>query len=198
MTDRAQAKGSSAANLRVAALAGGIALSMVGLAYASVPLYRMFCQLTGYGGSTRIAQDAPQKSVGRTVTVRFDANVAQGLDWDFRPMQREVSVRLGEKAQIWYEATNRSDREIAGTAVFNVTPHQTGAYFNKIECFCFAETVLKPGQRIEMPVVFFVDPEMIDNEEAGGIDTITLSYTFFASPTPVASAPAPKVAGNGG
>jgi cytochrome c oxidase assembly protein subunit 11 len=188
---------SRAANLRVGALAGGIALSMIGLAYASAPLYRIFCELTGYGGATQVAAAGPGKPLGREVTVRFDANVAAGLPWDFRPMQREVKLRLGETATIRYEAANRGDKDMVATAVFNVSPHQTGAYFNKIECFCFTETTLKAGERIEMPVVFFVDPDMAASEEAGGVGEITLSYTFFPSQTPLASAPAPK-AGKGG
>jgi cytochrome c oxidase assembly protein subunit 11 len=156
--------------------------AMGGLAYASVPLYRLFCQVTGYGGTTQRAESIGGEIIDREITVRFDANVSPGIHWQFEPMQREIKVKLGEVATARYRATNLSKRPLTGTATFNVTPESTGIYFNKLECFCFTETTLAPGESLEMPVVFFVDPEMVDSEEAGAVRTITLSYTFFAAP----------------
>ncbi len=138
---------------------------MGGLTAASVPLYRLFCQATGYDGTTQRAESGPVKVIDRLVTVRFDANVAPGLNWQFHPMQRDVTLKLGEVTTIRYFARNLSQRTITGNATFNVTPESTGSYFNKLECFCFTETTLAPGEGLEMPVVFFVDPEMADSEE---------------------------------
>ena len=159
------------------ALAGG----MIGLAYASVPLYQLFCQVTGYGGTTQRAEAAPGTVLEREVVVRFNADVNSGLPWSFRPNQREVRVKLGETALVSYRAENRGKEPVTGTAVFNVTPEKTGAYFNKIECFCFTEQTLQPGETVDMPIVFFVDPELDQNHELATIKEITLSYTFYAS-----------------
>jgi cytochrome c oxidase assembly protein subunit 11 len=153
--------------------------AMGGLAYASVPLYQLFCQVTGYGGTTQRAEAGSASISDELVTVRFDANIAQGLDWKFYPAQRSVTVRFGETVQIAYFAENMGGELRTGSATFNVTPQQAGAYFNKIECFCFTETVVKPGEKLEMPVIFFVDPELKNTEEGKGVNTITLSYTFF-------------------
>lgn len=171
----------------VAAIGLGVAVGMVGMAYASVPLYRIFCQVTGYGGTTQRAQTAGVRILDRTIKVRFDANTA-GVDWDFRPKQREVEIRIGETKQIAYMAHNRSKQTVTGTATFNVTPQAAGAYFNKIDCFCFTEQTLRPDETADMPVVFFVDPDIVDSEELKDISTITLSYTFFPvdDPKPVA------------
>ena len=166
-------------NLRVAALAGVTAVAMLGLAYASVPLYRLFCQATGFGGTTQIAAAAPERTADRMITVRFDANTAGSLGWNFHAAQLEMKVKLGEQAMAHYRATNISDRELTGSAIFNVTPVSACVYFNKIQCFCFTEQTLKPGESADLPVVFFVDPAIADDPDAKSIGTITLSYTFY-------------------
>jgi len=167
-------------NTRIAVLCLSLVAGMAGLAYASVPLYQLFCQVTGYGGTTRAVESADGiKVIDREITVRFDANVAPGLNWEFNPDQRDITLKLGEQVQISYHATNTSSVPLTGSATFNVTPQSAGAYFNKIQCFCFTETTLQPGETLEMPVVFFVDPEIIDSIETRNLHTITLSYTFF-------------------
>jgi len=166
--------------------------AMVGMAFASVPLYRIFCSFTGYGGTTQRAKAAPQATLARTVTVRFDANVANGLGWSFRPEVRQVTVKLGEPAEVAFLAENRTAAKSSGLASFNVTPGETGAYFDKIACFCFSAQTLKAGESVRMPVVFFVDPSMVNDHELDGVDTITLSYTFF--PAAAGEAPAKPVA----
>ena len=168
-----------ARNFRVAALAGATAAAMLGLAYASVPLYRLFCQATGFGGTTQIAAAAPRETSERMMAIRFDANTAASLGWKFNAAQLEMKVKLGEQAIAHYRATNTSGRELTGTAVFNVTPVAAGVYFNKIQCFCFTGQTLKPGESADLPVVFFVDPAIAEDPDASSIDTITLSYTFY-------------------
>ena len=168
-----------ARNLRVALIAGSVAAGMVGMSYAAVPLYRLFCQVTGFGGTTQRAETAPAQSLGQTVSVRFDANTSGKLKWAFHPLQGSVTVNFGEQSMAYYEAVNRSDETLTGTAVFNVTPPQAGAYFNKIQCFCFTEQTLQPGQEVRMPVIFFVDPAILNDPEARKIQEITLSYTFY-------------------
>ncbi|MCC6982173.1 MAG: cytochrome c oxidase assembly protein [Bauldia sp.] len=155
---------------------------MVALAYASVPLYALFCQLTGFGGTPQRAEGASDQIIDRMITVRFDANVAPGLGWDFEPEVRQVRMRMGEIAQIAFRAENLTDVQTTGTATFNVTPPQVGGYFNKISCFCFNEQVLQPGESAELPVVLFVDAAMDDESSLKYVDTITLSYTFFPLP----------------
>jgi len=157
---------------------------MVGAAYAAVPLYEMFCKVTGFGGTTQVATAAPAHSLERTIRVRFDANVAPGLAWDFAPAQREMEVRVGETALAFFRARNRSGREQSGTATYNVTPEVTGAYFSKMHCFCFEQQTLAAGEQADMPVQFFVDPSIADDASLNGVSTITLSYTFFASQPP--------------
>ncbi|HEY0838353.1 MAG TPA: cytochrome c oxidase assembly protein [Azospirillum sp.] len=152
---------------------------MIGLAYASVPLYALFCRVTGFGGTTQRADAAPGTVIDRTVTVRFNADVNGGLPWSFRPNQREVTVRMGETALVSYHAENRGRQPVVGTAVFNVTPEKAGIYFNKIECFCFTEQTLEPGQSVDMPVAFFIDPAAAGDVNMEDVKTITLSYTFF-------------------
>lgn len=169
-------------NAAAVLLSLGVVAAMAGLAYASVPLYRLFCQVTGYGGTTQAALQAPQAVPGTAVTVRFDANVNVGLPWRFAPEQAELQVMLGENGLAYYRVTNLSDRPIIGTATFNVTPHLAGPYFSKIECFCFEEQRLEPGASADLPVSFFVDPAIADDPETAGIRTITLSYTFFRAP----------------
>ena len=153
--------------------------SMVGAAYASVPLYRWFCQVTGFGGATIKAEEASDTILDKTITVRFDANTARGIGWDFAPKETEKTMRIGENSLVFYRAVNTTDRVTVGTATFNVTPPQAGAYFNKVECFCFTEQSLKPGESIDMPVSFFVDPAIAEDKELRSLGTITLSYTFF-------------------
>jgi cytochrome c oxidase assembly protein subunit 11 len=157
--------------------------AMVGMAFASVPLYRMFCSLTGYGGTTQRAKAAPQATLARTVTVRFDTNVANGLGWSFRPEVRQVIVKLGEPAEVAFLAENRTAAKSSGLAAFNVTPGEAGAYFDKIACFCFSEQKLGPHETLELPVVFFLDPALEADANMAGIQKITLSYTFFAAPS---------------
>ncbi len=169
----------SSKNRKVALLSALVVVSMVGLAYASVPLYRMFCQVTGFGGTTQRAEAAPEKTLDRRMTIRFDANTAGSLPWIFEPVQRSLAVKVGEENFAYYRATNTSDRTVTGSAVFNVTPDTAGAYFNKIECFCFTEQTLKPGQSIEMPVSFFIDPAIVDDHGMDKVATVTLSYTFY-------------------
>ncbi|MGH8028678.1 MAG: cytochrome c oxidase assembly protein [Arenimonas sp.] len=156
-----------------------LAVGMVGLAYASVPLYRLFCQVTGFGGTTQEAQQPSAVVLDRTVVVRFNADVARGMPWRFTPARRSVEVKLGQTTQATYIAENPTARPITGTATFNVTPEKVGRYFIKIDCFCFEEQRLEPGQRVELPVVFYVDPALADDAAAREVGTITLSYTFF-------------------
>jgi len=170
----------AARNKVVGMIAGLAALGMVGAAFAAVPLYRVFCQVTGYGGSTNVATMAPGDIVAdRQITVKFDANVARGMAWDFRPARRQVSVAAGEETLVFYVATNPTGRTITGSATFNVSPAKAGKYFSKIECFCFTEQVLVPGQSVDMGISFFVDPEIVNDRYLDDVTEITLSYTFF-------------------
>ena len=179
-------------NLRVAIIAAGVAVGMVGMSYAAVPLYRLFCQVTGFGGTTQRAEAAPATATDHKVSVRFDANTSGSLDWSFHAVQTSMTVKVGEQNMAYYKATNVSDKPLTGSAVFNVTPVQAGIYFNKIQCFCFTEQTLQPGESIEMPVSFFVDPDMLDDPDAQNIKEITLSYTFYPvdKPKSVSEAPA--------
>jgi cytochrome c oxidase assembly protein subunit 11 len=152
---------------------------MIGLAYAAVPLYRIFCQVTGYGGTTQAADAGSEVVLDRMVTIRFDANTARGMAWNFQAEQRQMTLRIGETGLAFYRASNPTTKAITGTATFNVTPPQAGAYFNKIECFCFTEQTLEPGASADMPVSFFVDPAIVDDPDVASVGTITLSYTFF-------------------
>lgn len=172
-------EGSRRRNRATVAVLLGLMAGMSALVVASVPLYRMFCSLTGVGGTPRAAAAAPAVSSERMVTVRFDTSTAKDLPWRFKPVQSEMKVHLGENALAFFRATNVSDQTITGTATFNVTPDKVGSYFNKIACFCFNEQRLGPGETAEMPVSFFVDPAMIENETTNEVQTITLSYTFF-------------------
>ena len=166
-------------HLALALSMGGLACAMVGLSYAAVPLYQLFCQVTGYGGTTQRAEQAPDSVLERTITVRFDANVGRGMGWKFRPVQRKQVLKIGETALAFYEAINLTGMKLTGTATFNVTPQAAGSYFNKIECFCFTEQTLEPGARAQMPLTFFIDPEIVNDPETKNIREITLSYTFF-------------------
>lgn len=179
-------KTSDRRNIRTAAVAASVAAAMLGLAYASVPLYALFCQVTGFGGTTQRADAAPAITSDRAITIRFDANTASSLRWTFNPEQLETKLKLGEQGMAFYRATNTSNRTLTGTAVFNVTPVSAGVYFNKIQCFCFTEQTLGPGESVQMPVVFFVDPALAENADTKLIDTITLSYTFYPVDRPKA------------
>jgi cytochrome c oxidase assembly protein subunit 11 len=161
---------------------GGFVVLMVGAAYAAVPLYQLFCQVTGFGGTTQVASDNPKGVIAREMTVRFDSNVESGLAWTVTPA-KPITDRIGAVDTVNFIATNLSDKPVTGQAIFNVTPEQTGIYFNKIECFCFTEQTLQPGETVEMPIVFFVDPDLADNADLDTIREITLSYTFYAADT---------------
>jgi cytochrome c oxidase assembly protein subunit 11 len=166
------------ANRRTVLALSGVAVFMVGMSFAAVPLYDLFCRVTGFGGTTMTADAAPDEILDRTIKVRFDAST-MGIDWRFRPVQKEMTIRIGETGLAFYEATNTSDRPITGTASYNVAPFSTGGYFAKIECFCFIEQTLQPGETMQMPVTFFVDPAIVDDAEASRVPAITLSYTFY-------------------
>lgn len=154
---------------------------MIAVSFAAVPLYKIFCSVTGFGGTTQVAASAPSDAEisNRKVTVQFDANVARDLNWSFKPELFETVVHIGEKKYMSYKAQNLNKETVVGTAVFNVTPAKAGKYFNKIECFCFQEQSLKPGQRVNMPVLFYIDPEIENDRNMNDVKTITLSYTFF-------------------
>jgi len=168
-------------NARTGILFGVIAMSMVGAGFASVPLYRMFCQVTGFDGTTMRAEekDIPGAVVGKIISVRFDSNVSPALPWNFKPEHVSDRVAIGARDMAFYTATNLSDKPITGTASFNVSPAQAGQYFSKVQCFCFTEQTLQPGETMRMPVVFFVDPKIITDPNTKDISEITLSYTFF-------------------
>lgn len=169
-------------NRKVATIAASGALAMLGLGYASVPLYRMFCQATGFNGTTQratLAQAAAVRATGRPITIRFDGNVVKGMPWEFRPEQVTQDGHIGERKMAFFIAKNTSNRPIVGRAIYNVTPEQTGAYFHKIQCFCFNEQRLEPGEQVRMPVIYYVDPEMLNDPNAQDIPEITLSYTFM-------------------
>lgn len=167
-------------NEKVAFTLMGLVLGMTGLAFASVPLYQLFCQVTGYGGTTQLASEAPKGVIDRQMTVRFDSNVDGALAWKVTPSQ-PVTGQVGGLETVTYRATNLTDKPITGMAVFNVTPEKAGYYFNKMECFCFTEQTLAPGETVDMPIVFFVDPEIDGNHDLDTVREITLSYTFYAS-----------------
>ncbi len=174
-----------ASDIRVAAFAGSIALTMLGAAFAAVPLYDWFCRTTGYGGTTMVARQAPARTGVREMTVRFDANVSNTLGWKFTPEVTSIKVVPGEVKTVYYRLTNITDRETVGIASYGVTPERTGGFFSKIACFCFTDQVLKPGESRDEAVVFFIDPDLEKDTDLKHINTITLSYTFFPSKTPL-------------
>ena len=167
---------------------------MLGAAYASVPLYRLFCQMTGFAGTTQRVTKASTEVLERIITVRFDANVGPGLSWDFQAVTPTMDVRIGENALGVYRVRNRSDKAVTGTATFNVTPDQAGGFFNKIQCFCFTEQRLEPGESVEMPVSFFIDPAIVKDVDGAQIRDITLSYTFYPVDRPKVKAAAEQPA----
>ncbi|WP_282181346.1 cytochrome c oxidase assembly protein [Aliiroseovarius marinus] len=172
----------------------GVVVLMGSLSWASVPFYDWFCRVTGFGGVTGVAETASDVVLDRTVLVRFDASKERGMPWEFKPVQREMEIRLGETGLAFYEAYNPTDRPVAGTASYNVAPFAAGGFFTKIDCFCFEQQVLQPGERVTMPVTFYVDPELIEDAEGKYVNAITLSYTFHETELPeeVASLDAPQ------
>jgi cytochrome c oxidase assembly protein subunit 11 len=185
----------------VASICGFVVVFMVGASYAAVPFYDWFCRTTGFNGTTQVATSAPAEGpLARKISVRFDANVGPGLPWKFEPEQNEIEVRIGEVVTVFYTVTNQAARATAGVAAYNVAPLTVGAYFQKINCFCFNEQIMGPGEKREMPVVFYVDPALARDSENDGLNTITLSYTFYpvreVAPKPVAAGPGDKRKGN--
>jgi len=166
-------------NTRLLVTLSGVVVAMVGAAYAAVPLYNLFCQVTGYGGTTQVATAEAGSVLERTVEIRFDSSLERGLPWTFEPVQLSMAVHVGETALAFYRATNNSDHPVTGMASYNVTPFKAAPYFSKLECFCFTEQTLQPGESVEMPVLFFVDPLMDEERRLDDVRTITLSYTFF-------------------
>ena len=175
MSERAATRRNGATALVCAAVVVG----MVGASFAAVPLYRLFCQVTGYGGTTQVAEAAPGAVSDRVINIRFNADVAPTLPWDFETPRGKISVRVGEERLVFYRATNRSNETIVATTVFNVTPFKAGSYFSKIACFCFEEQLLKPGESIEMGVSFYIEPDILEDRNLDDIKTITLSYALF-------------------
>jgi cytochrome c oxidase assembly protein subunit 11 len=164
---------------RTAAQAATVVVVMGALAWASVPFYDWFCRVTGFGGTTLVAETAPEDILDQTVTVRFDASKARDFPWEFKAVEHEMELRIGETGLAFYEAYNPTDRPVAGSASYNVAPYEAGGFFVKIACFCFEEQVLQPGERVMMPVTFFVDPEIVTDRDAKYVHSITLSYTFY-------------------
>ncbi|MGB5870140.1 MAG: cytochrome c oxidase assembly protein [Albidovulum sp.] len=186
-------------NARLGLMLAGVAAVMVALSFAAVPLYTWFCQTTGFAGTPQVAETGSSEVLDETISIRFDANTAAGMPWEFHPVENEMTIRIGETGLAFYEAYNPTDRVIAGTASFNVAPDVAGGYFTKIECFCFTEQVLQPGERVTMPVTFYVDPEFTRDSDTAQVRQITLSYTFYQTELPKAQAslsPAPEAAYN--
>jgi cytochrome c oxidase assembly protein subunit 11 len=169
---------------KTAAILSLVVVTMTSLSFAAVPFYNWFCRVTGFAGTTLVATKAPDTVLEQTVQIRFDGSVAPGMPWSFKPAQRLMTVHLGENALAFYEAHNPTDRVVGGTASYNITPDAAGGYFNKIACFCFTEQVLQPGETVQMPVSFFVDPEILKDKEGKFVKEITLSYTFYETPLP--------------
>lgn len=174
--------------VRTAIVAGAVVVGMTGMAFAAVPLYDAFCRMTGYGGTTQEAVAAPDRVLDRRIEVRFDSNIAPGLPIEFEPKQVNERPRIGETSVAFYRVRNLSDEAVVARATYNVTPHIAGQYFAKLECFCFQDRVLAPGEEADLPVVFFVDPEIVDDPDTAEIGTLTLSYTFFRSTSAAAEA----------
>ncbi|MGV1013594.1 MAG: cytochrome c oxidase assembly protein [Methyloceanibacter sp.] len=169
----------------------GLVAVMVGLSFAAVPLYRLFCQVTGYGGTPQRAEKAPDEVLDQTIRVRFDAHVDRALPWSFKPVERVIEVKIGETALAFFKASNNSSAPVTGTAIFNVSPEQAARYFAKIECFCFKQQTLAAGESMEMPVSFFIDPKLVEDEDTKNLYEITLSYTFYPDQDPGVAAVLP-------
>jgi cytochrome c oxidase assembly protein subunit 11 len=176
----------------VAVICAGLVIGMAGLSYAAVPLYKLYCQVTGFGGTTQRAEKPSELILDRTITVRFDSNVSPELSWTFEPVQRTMEVKVGENSLAFYRAHNTSGHAVKGTAMFNVSPDVAGIHFNKIECFCFKEQTLAAGESVDMPVSFYVDPAIVKDPDAAHLREITLSYTFY----PVSGSAGPAAAGS--
>ena len=180
----------SSKNLKTGLIFLAVAIGMLGLGYAAVPLYRLFCQVTGFGGTTQVASESDAalaeqfalSGATKPISIRFDANIAPGVPWYFEPEQRTQSAQIGQRQLAIYVARNNSDQPVTGTATFNVEPEQAGAYFNKIQCFCFTEQTLEPGAEVRMPVLYYVDPAALDDPNMDGVEQVTLSYTFHKAP----------------
>jgi cytochrome c oxidase assembly protein subunit 11 len=185
-TDPPQHPKARSRDLLVAFLCGGFVALMVGVSYAAVPLYSWFCRTTGFGGTTQVAHTLPTHVSDRTITVRFDSNVSADLPWLFEPERRTIDVRLGEVVTVYYSVTNEAARITVGQAGYNVSPPTAGVYFQKINCFCFTTQTMKPGEKRDMAVVFYVDPKLAKDHEQDGVNSITLSYTFYPAKEPVA------------
>ena len=202
MVDRNHSSAQSRRHRATAIWCAVVVAAMVGAAYAAVPLYRMFCDATGFDGTPRIASKPSATVLERTIVVRFDGNVAPGLPWRFEPVEKTATVRIGENALAFFRATNPTDHPVHGTATYNVFPEQAAPFFNKLQCFCFTEQVLEPGELVEMPVSFFIDPQIVGDKDAGSTTHLTLSYTFYpVAPKPGLASPSPEAAtpagGNG-
>ncbi|OZB14018.1 MAG: cytochrome c oxidase assembly protein [Rhodobacterales bacterium 34-62-10] len=162
----------------------GLVVVMGSLGFASVPLYDWFCRVTGFGGTTSVSEVAPEEVLDQTIIVRFDASKDRDMPWEFKPVERQMEIRIGETGLAFYEAYNPTDRAVAGTATYNVTPYEAGGFFSKIQCFCFEQQVLQPGERVLMPVTFYVDPEIVKDRDGQHVKQITLSYTFYETELP--------------
>ena len=198
-TQKRQLPPTSRRDLLVAFVCGGVVAVMVGLSFAAVPIYSWFCRSTGFGGTTQVAQAAPTETSGRHITVRFDSNVGAGLPWQFEPERRTIDVKLGEVVTVYYKVTNDSARVTTGQAGYNVSPPTVGIYFEKINCFCFTQQTMKPGEKRDMAVVFYVDPKLAKDSEQDDLNNITLSYTFYpvrVPAQPVAESETPEQSGH--
>ena len=199
--DRVASRRGLTRDAMVASICGFVVVFMVGASYAAVPFYDWFCRATGFNGTTQVATSAPSDApLARKIAVRFDANVGPGLPWKFEPEQTEIEVRIGEVVTVFYSVTNQAARTTAGVAAYNVAPLTVGSYFQKINCFCFNEQTMGPGEKRDMPVVFYVDPQLAKDSENDGLKTITLSYTFYpvrdSTPKPVAAGEGDKRKGS--
>lgn len=168
--------------------AASLVLVMGSLAWASVPFYDWFCRVTGFGGTTSVSTVAPDQVLDQTIIVRFDASKDRNMPWEFKPVERQMEIRIGETGLAFYEAYNPTDRPVAGTASYNVTPYEAGGFFSKIQCFCFEQQILQPGERVLMPVTFYVDPEIVTDRDGQYVKQITLSYTFYETELPAEQA----------
>ena len=171
---------SERANKKTATIVASVVVGMIALSFASVPAYRAFCQVTGWGGFTQRAETGADRTLAREITIRFDSTVSRDLNWRFKPEQISQTLHIGETGLAFYEAENQAARPVTGRATFNVSPAKAGIYFQKIECFCFTEQTLQPGEKVSMPVTYFIDPALADDPNMAEVETITLSYTFFA------------------